>query len=165
MGLLKRLFQRSSEDSDDPRPLVDWLGNDESAKQLGRVEHFDLFLEDVREVAPSGSILAIEGRPTSDVRGWLEHVRIEPDVRIAPGTVWPKDEFFHIPATPENLDQLLEFTLNHAVPEICDHVVLYRDQQALLWLHDAGDGYVYGHPDLGEPQLQRIQSRLKQKRL
>lgn len=164
MGLFKRWRGRGSADEDDPRPLIEWLANNESAEELGRVEHFEVFLEDVREVAPDGSILVIEGKPTSDVREFLESVRLKPEVRISPNTIWPKDEFFHIPATRENLDQLLEFTLQYAVPKICDHVVLYRDQQALLWLHDAGDGYVYGHPELGETQLQRVRSRLKQKR-
>ncbi len=129
MGLFKRLRGRGSADVDDPRPLIEWLGNNASAEELGRVEHFDVFLEDVREVAPEGSILVIEGKPTADVREFLERVRLEPSVRISPNTIWPKDEFFHIPATRENVDQLLEFSLNHAVPEICDHVVLYRDQQ------------------------------------
>ena len=164
MGFLKRLMHRGSGDEeDDPRPVIDWLGNDESAKQLGRVEFFDVFLEDVREVAPDGSVLVLEGKPVSDVREVLELVRVEPEVRIARGTIWPKDEFFHIPATRENIDRLLDLTLNHAVPEICDHVVLYREQRALLWLHDAGDGYVYGHPALGDAQLQRVRSSLKQK--
>lgn len=67
-------------------------------------------------------------------------MRIKPDVRVARNTIWPKQDVFHIPATRQNLDELLELTLNHAEPEICDHLVLYRDRQVLLWLHDASDG-------------------------
>jgi hypothetical protein len=120
MGFLKRRLQRhSSGEYDDLRPLIDWLGKDENASELGRVEHFDVFLEDVREVAPEGSVLVLEGKPTADVRELLEEVRIEPDVQIARGTAWPKRDLFHIPATKENIDELLELTLNHAVLEIC----------------------------------------------
>lgn len=148
---------------EDYRPFLDWLGNDEDGIELGRVEHLDVFLEDVREVAPKGSILVLEGKPAADVREFLEEVLLEPDVRIARGTTRPKQDLFYIPATKENIDELLKFTLNHAVPEICDHLVLFKGQQALLWLHDAGDGYVYAHPSLGEGALERVQSRLKRK--
>jgi hypothetical protein len=165
MGFLKRLFSGNSEgDSDDPRPILEWPGREDDAVQLGRVEHLDVFLEDLRDVAPEGSILVIEGKPTQDVRDFLERVSIKPEVRIARNTIWPKQDFFHIPATRVNLDEILEFTLNHAEPEVCDHLVLYRDRQVLLWLHDASDGYVYGHPSLGLAQLERVRKRLKQKR-
>lgn len=165
MGVLKRLFGRKArEHGDDPRPLLDWLGNDDDAVELGRVEHFDVFLEDVREVAAEGSILVLEGKPAADVREFLKGVQVQPDVRIARGTTWPKQEFLHVAATRENFDQLLELSLNHAEPEIGDHLVLYRNRQVLLWLHDIADGYVYGHPLLGDSNLDRIRRRLKQKR-
>lgn len=69
MGILKHLFGRDTDDdSDDPRPILEWPGRDEEAVQLGHVEYLDVFLEDLRDVAPEGSILVIEGRPTQDVR-------------------------------------------------------------------------------------------------
>lgn len=106
MRLLRRLLSRGAGDQDDDsRLLVEWLGKDEDAVQLGRVEHFDVFLEDLREVAPHGSTLVLEGKPTSDVRDFLVRVRIDPDVRTARNTIWPKQDFFHILATRENIDQ------------------------------------------------------------
>lgn len=165
MGLLKRLFGGMPEqETDDRRPLLRWLGDEPEAVELGRVEDFEVFLRRLREVAPEESILALEGTPASDVREFLVEVRVTPAVRITHGTAWPKDEYFHVPATRKNFDRLLEFMQNHALPEICDHVVVYKGEQLLLWLHDAGDGCVYGHPALGEGALDQIRGGLRQKK-
>lgn len=144
-------------------PALDWPGKDPETLELGRVRHFDFFLEGLREVVPEGSILALEGKPVAEVRSFLETVKVAPRVRISRNTVWPKHDFFHVPATRSNLDKLLDFTLEYALPEICDHVVLYKDLRVLLWLHDAGDGYVYGDKRLGPEAIERLRSRLIQK--
>lgn len=165
MRLLKRLFGGTpKQEADDPRPLLGWLGDDPEAVELGQVEDFEVFLRDVRETVPEDSVLALEGKPASDVREFLEEVQVTPRIRLAHGTAWPKDHYFHVPATRANLDRLLEFMQNHALPEICDHVVLYKHEQLLLWLHGSGDGYVYGHPALGHDRLEQIRSGLRHKR-
>lgn len=151
MGFLKRLFGTASEgDSDDPRPLLEWPGDDEDAVQLRRVEHFDVFLEDLREVAPEGSILVIEGKPTQDVRGFLERVRIKPEVRIARGTLWPKRDFFHVPATRENVDEILELTLNHAERRVHGTLVSSQSRQRI---HDGGDRHAASRTPQGTQAL------------
>lgn len=164
MSFLKRLSQNFSDDEEeDPRPLIDWLGNDEDDIELGRVEYFDVFLEGVREVAPHGSILVLEGKPAANVRRFLEAVRLVSEVRIARGTEWLKQALFHIPQQGKISTGCLNSRSTTQSRRYATTWCSTKGRQALLWLHDAGDGYFFGHPALGEAELKRVQNRLKRK--
>ena len=49
---------------------------------------------------------------------------------------------FHLPLSGTNLGDLRELAERHAEPEVCDHLVVYREGEVLLWAHDAGSGDV-----------------------
>lgn len=162
MGFFKRAFTKlATEDKADGRPI---LRPEDTTIDLGRVEDFESLLEAVREIAPVDSILALEGTPSPDVRQFLQGVAVEPQVRITRGTVWPRQEFFHFSASRQNIDHLLELVQHHATPEIGYHLILYRDREALLWVHDMGDGWAYAGSSLSTAQREVIQGKLKQHR-
>ena len=61
-------------------------------------------------------------------------------VRIARGTIWPREPVFHLPATPELLHELAGLAERCAAPELCFHLHVYRDHTVLLEWHDAFTG-------------------------
>ncbi|MFH1748842.1 MAG: hypothetical protein ABIG44_17550 [Planctomycetota bacterium] len=87
---------------------------------------------------PDSSVLYLEGgSPSHQITDWLETRVIEPSLKIALGTIWPRPKAFHVPATAENVLGLAELFEHHATPEIAIHFHAYRAEEVLLQWHDA----------------------------
>jgi hypothetical protein len=91
---------------------------------------------------PDDAVLFIEGPLARDVKDFLRRHSVTAPTDVERGTLWPKLETFHLPLKGTNLAELREIAERHAGPEVCDHLVVYRRDEPLLWAHDAGDGYV-----------------------
>jgi hypothetical protein len=63
--------------------------------------------------------------------------RIEPKLKLALGTLWPRPNCFHLPLTRTTANELAEFAEHHATPEIGVHIHAYHCDQVLLEWHDA----------------------------
>ena len=162
-----RLFRRRGRDRTTPDTTA---GRDpdglslplDRAEDLGRVRDLGLVLEATRAL-PHDAILYLEGSRRSLAPELLEalHANAAPQpIRVARGTLWPRPATFHILLTASNLDRIREIESRHAAPEICDHLVVYRDDEVLLTAYDAGDGAVYVAKALGEPTIKRMRSIL-----
>ena len=46
----------------------------------------------------------------------------------------------------------------HAAPEICSHLVVYRDEEVLLTAYGAGYGSVYVSKRLSQGQLEQLRT-------
>lgn len=133
------------------------------AEDFGRVGDIGLVLEGIRDLLPDDAVLYLEGSRRSMAPELLEflHANAAPQPRrAARGTLWPGPATFHALATASNLDRIREIESRHGAPEICDHLVVYRDEEVLLTAYDVGDGSVYGAKALGEPTIARMRSIL-----
>jgi hypothetical protein len=134
--------------------------DEEQFEPLGYVRGLHALLTAIDTAHLDGAILFMEGNPTRDVAELLAARSIAASVDVERGTIWPKQDLFHIPLVGTNLKELLELAELHAGPEICDHLVVYRDHEVLLWAHDAGDGYVLVGRTLEPGAISRLESAL-----
>jgi hypothetical protein len=115
---------------------------DERFVALGYVRGLHELLRAIDEAMPEDAVLYLEGKPARDVKEFLNTRSVSAPIEVERGTVWPKQEVFHLPLVGTNLAELRQLADQHAGPEICYHLVVYREDEALLWAHDAGAGYV-----------------------
>jgi len=91
-------------------------------------------------LVPDATHMFLEGSPDPDIETVLTDAADEADYAAPVGTIWSwpaKNRRFSVRASPELFARLSEASSNHAEPEICDHVHLYRDQEALVQWFDA----------------------------
>jgi hypothetical protein len=130
----------------------------DDAEELGRVRDLDTVLEVIQEGLPD-SVLYLEGSRRHMAPELVEFLEANPaphPMQVAKGTIWPKSAKFHLATSRENLDRLREIDGRHADPEICDHLVVYRDGSVLLTAYDAGDGEVYVSKRLSADVIDRM---------
>jgi hypothetical protein len=138
---------------------------EDEAEDLGRIRDLGAILEGIGRLIPEGGTLYLEGTSIApDVAEFLERNQAERTVPVAKGTIWPKPRTFHIPLTGTNILQLAEMERQHAAPEICDHLVVYRDEEVLLTAYDAGSGSVYLSQRLPQGQLEELRRLVRDSR-
>jgi hypothetical protein len=115
---------------------------DEDAVEVGYVSDLYELLSAIDEAIPKDATLCLEGRPVSEIRDYVELRAAVRPPKIEPGTIWPRQQFLHLPLEGANLAGLRALAERHAEPEIADHLMVYRDDEVLLWAPDAGDGLV-----------------------
>jgi hypothetical protein len=124
----------------DDAPLI---VHEDDAVTIGYVKDFSSLLRAIDEVMPKEAVLYLEGTSVApDVVSFLEARPAQNPPKVEANTLWPKPKVFHMPLAGDNLAELRKLADKHAQPEVADHLVVYRGAAALLWAHDAGDGYV-----------------------
>ena len=110
---------------------------------LGYVDDFHALLRAIDVAMPKDASLRVEGGPgviAPDVETFLRS-RPSADPRpIAHNTIWPAPLTFDVSLAGATMAGLRDLAERHAEPEVCDHLVVYRGDELLLWAHDAGDG-------------------------
>ena len=81
---------------------------------------------------PDGAVLYLEGVHDHELRSYLESRAYPTPTRIGPMTIFPRQPFFHMAATPENLDGLARLMETGQFERLAYHAGLYRDQRLLL---------------------------------
>jgi hypothetical protein len=128
---------------------------------IGYVSDLYVLLRAIDQVMPRDAVLCIEGASLAlDVASFLEARQPPHPPTIAANTLGPKNEFFHLPLTGNNLSGLRVLAERHAEPEIADHLVVYRDRDVLLWAHDVGSGYVSMSRQLSEATVEAFRQAL-----
>jgi len=113
-----------------------------------------MFFRILPDIMPSGSILYLESTCIApDVQTYLHTRQAGTTYKIARATKWPKPKYFHIPITSENLAKLAELSENHAGPEICDHLHVYKNDRMLLQWYDAFDDPFVLSKDIPESKI------------
>jgi hypothetical protein len=129
---------------------------------VGCVSDLRALLRAIDESMPRDAVLVLEGTSVApDVVAFLEPKQPPNPPTIAPNTVGPGNQFFHLPLTGTNLSDLRMLAERHAAPEIADHLVVYRDRQLLLWAGDVGDGYVSLSRQLPEATVRAFRQTLE----
>jgi hypothetical protein len=130
--------------------------------EVGPTRDAAAFLRALPELLAEGTMLYLEGRPTSrEAAAFLEASRVEPQAKVAKGTIWPTPKSFHLPMSRETIAGLADLFESHASPEICDHFHAYRERRVLLCWYDAFyDDPVLVRGDVSEEAVRRFCHRL-----
>ena len=117
----------------------------------------------IDETIPKGAILYMEGTSiATDIATFLAGRAVEGRMDIRRGTNWPRASTYHLPLKGDNIRMLGSLAgERHANPEICDHLVVYRDDRVLLEAYDVGSGDIRISDDLGPHGISRFQQALK----
>ncbi|MBI4342345.1 MAG: hypothetical protein HY599_03140 [Candidatus Omnitrophica bacterium] len=101
---------------------------------------FPAFLRCLAHLFPEGSVLYLEGTSIGkEVQEFLKARAPEKVTRVELGTIWPRPQTFHMLLTAENITELAALAEKHALPELCDHLHVYKDSTVLLEAHDILD--------------------------
>ena len=96
------------------------------------------------------------GSHSEEIAAFIEAHRVTPDVRIHRGTIWPRQEVYHLPATTEVFDGLSSLADHHVVPEVCEHLVIYRPSIVLVDWYDAFDREIYASSAIPEQSVREF---------
>ena len=103
------------------------------------------------KLAGDNATLYLEGGAHSGEVASFVHTHSIAAVRqIARGTIWPRQKTYHLPAPPNVFDGLSRLADHHALPEICDHLVVYRDSLVLVDWYDVFDREAYASATISE---------------
>lgn len=98
------------------------------------------FFRAVSLLVPDATHMFLEGSPDPDIEALLAEWADDADYAAPVGTIWSwprKNHRFSVRASSELFVRLSEAASHHAEPEICDHLHLYRGQEALVQWFDA----------------------------
>ena len=122
---------------------------------------FPLFLRNLPKLFPAGSVLYLEGVAISkDVQEFLKDRLPEKTAKLELGTVWPRPQTFHMVLTVQSVEGLARLAENHALPEMCDHLHVYKDDTVLLEAHDVLDQCISLSGSLPEEQIKVLCGQL-----
>src|ERR1035437_1312955 len=102
MGILARLFGAT------PREELKGicLGKD-AAWEVSPAHDFPSLLRALPLLLPNDAVLYLEGgSPPRDIKAFLDAHCAPERTHLAMGTIWPRPQIFHLPATTENLTKL-----------------------------------------------------------
>lgn len=132
MGVFARLFGAVPREERDGIRLTDaepW--------RLGPTRDVQRFLRALPQLFPDGAVAYFEGTAERHVTEYLRGLSIQPSVRVAVGTLWPKPDVYHVPLTPESMESVADFLQRNPAGYFCSHCHVYRDGVVLLQSHDA----------------------------
>jgi len=121
---------------------------------------FGAFLRALPDLVPEGCVLYLEGRPASEVSSYVAQRAAPTVATLAVGTIWPRPECLHMLMTRENCAGLAELAERHALPEIADHVHVYRNGEVLLQWYDAATNPIVISKQIPEQNVQEFCARL-----
>jgi len=99
---------------------------------------FPCLLSELPPLLPPDSILYFEGdSPPENLQVFLAKASIPEVSHIAFGTIWPRPQTYHVPASIENLSQLAKIMETKSYPELAIHFHIYVAGKVLLEWHDA----------------------------
>lgn len=126
----------------------------------GKTDFSSLFAA-LPDLLPSDCFLYFEGgSPSGGLLKFLEERKMPERTHVAPGTIWPKPDAFHIPATSATLNSLGELMHCSAYPELAIHFHVYLGQSVLLEWHDAFTEPMLLSGKFSEPQVRAFADRL-----
>jgi hypothetical protein len=125
------------------------------------VDHADFFRR-LPGLVPEGSMLVIEGgSPCAALQAFLAERNVPPTTTVARGTVWPRGDVVHIPASEEVLRALADQAEGTAYPEICTHLHVYASGRVLVQWYDAFSAPCYVSKRLPEERLRVFCAELR----
>ena len=133
MGFLAKLFGAT------PREQLKGISLDHnSAWEISPASDLPAFLRALPQILPPDSILYLEGAtPPKELKAFLKARCIPERSHVAMGTIWPKPQTFHLPATEQNLPELAQLAEKLATPQAAVHLHVYAGDKVVLEWYDA----------------------------
>ena len=135
---------------------------DDSCWELhaGRVDP-EVFFRVLPDHFPEATTFYFEGAPTSPEVLQLFRQHSRPG-ELTPGanTIWPTSMKFRCAFSAGIASALAELASRHAIPELFDHLFIYRHDDYLLYWHDAFDNGAYLSPSLPSDRVQALAQAL-----
>lgn len=98
------------------------------------------FYRSLVHVASPGSIVYLEDTTDKRVPAFLESRRVPDHRPVKRGTILPRADRHHVPATPENLQDLAALIVRDGIRYPAIHTHLYKGEQVLVEWYDAFSG-------------------------
>ena len=102
-----------------------------------------VFLRALPSLVPDDSTLFVEGRPSERIRSFLASHAVEPRIEIEHGTLWPRQDIFHVRLDSDTVAELAALAGECAAPELADHIHVYVDDRVVLSWFDFPDDPIY----------------------
>jgi len=151
MGFIAKIFNSVLKNKAKENPFDLW-GKD--CWELTRPKDFPALFHGFIEFLPENSILRFElGSPRGELKEFFLFNSIPEKIPIPKGTIWPKSQVFHVPATNDNLRILSELTEHYAEPEVAEHFHVYCDDYVLIDWYDAFDDPIYVSKKFSESKV------------
>jgi len=129
--------------------------------KISKAKNLPAFLKALADLAPSDSILYLEGgTPPKELLGFLEQHSVPEQAHVAMGTIWPRPITYHLPATRENLLTFADLAERCATAEAAIHLHLYRAGRVLLQWYDAFFDPFYISKEIPEDEVRKFCSDL-----
>ena len=108
-----------------------------NAWRLEPVSDASVFLQALPALQLSSAVLYLEGTTDGAVAKCLEEYAVKPTVKIAPGTVWPRPDIYHVPMSHDVLNRLGRIVDDKGAAFLAFHVHVYANGEVVLQWHDA----------------------------
>ena len=116
-----------------------------------------LAFETLADLTPDDAFLCLEGGAhSSEISTFMNDQSIPAAAKIPHGTIWPRRYCFHFPADSAIFSRLSEFASCHALPEICDHLIVYSTQLILVDWYDVFDRDAYVSATIPEDAVSKF---------
>jgi hypothetical protein len=133
VGILAKLFGATSRE--ELKGIV--LGQD-AAWEVSTARDFPSLLRALPLLLPNDAILYLEGgSPPQEIKAFLDTRCVPERLHLAMGTIWPRPETFHLPATTENLTELASLAEKCSAMQVAVHLHVYAQDRVLLEWYDA----------------------------
>lgn len=160
MGILGKLFRvTGKEDLNGIR-----LNLNAPFWELKGQANFSALLRALIEILPENCILYFEGgSPSGPLLDFLMNKSVPEQTHVAVGTIWPRPDYFHVPATAQNISVLADISESIADPELAIHFHIYSKERIILEWHDAFAQPMLLSGSLPEDKVQSFAKKLKMK--
>lgn len=133
MGILAKLFGAASRE--ELKGIA--LGHD-GAWEVSPVRDFPSLLRALPLLQLCDAVLYLEGgSPPREIKAFLDARCVPERSHVAMGTIWPRPQTFHLPATPANLSELASLAEKCQAIQIAVHLHVYAQGDVLLEWYDA----------------------------
>ena len=160
MEILKRnLFPDMMTDEEMMGIMMD-MRNCWEVTEIKGVQASKFFLA-LLDITPADSVFCVEtSNLVEEVREFLEANKMPHRTRVLLGTYWPKPEVFHLPFNEQNMRQFAEFAETFPMPQICDHIHIYKDNEVLLEWFDVLYNPLYISKKISEDSIKVFCSKI-----
>jgi hypothetical protein len=120
------------------------------------------FLRALRSLAPVSSVVYFEDTGEKHVTKLLQRLSVSATVRVARGTIFPKPDYYHVPLTTNNMEEIATYLDDHPTGHFCTHCCVYCDRTILLAWYDAFlDDPMYVSRTIDEGKVSRFASAIR----
>jgi hypothetical protein len=117
---------------------------------------FSEFLSQLPNLAPSNSILCLEGVDVPDIESYLQERPATYENETNQGFLKMRPKIFYMPITEENLQGLASLSEKYTEPEVCSHLRVYWNSNIILSWHDLPSDPFYVASEIDEAVLRKV---------